>query len=998
MESTHLRNWLKSVRDPANLGLACRVYSHIFCAFAALFPVFAAVGWIFDTSLLKQVHPSLPVMQPNTILILILGALAALSTNHRPKAIFSKFACLMGLILFLFGFLTLCEYLFGWNLGFDNILFDVTRTESQVYPGRASTQAALNFTLLGIAILGFNLKERLIPFWQGAIIALGANSVAVLTGYIFDTDQHHYGFPHSISGIGMAVHTALSFIFLGLGLLFRRPTEGMMSLITGDTRAAMMARRLLLTGLVAPPLIGLIAQIGVAIDFYDIGFQASLFAIALVGIILHVTWRAARLSEKEELRARVAHDELKRVNNELKLINEQRQIFASVIEASSDFIGIADNYLRPTYLNQAGRNMLGLSHDAPIKDIKIEDCYAPDQRQFAKDVILKKTIEEGYWKGETSFYNCKSDKTIAISDTHFLLREPTTGCPIGHATISRDITEQKQLEFGQKFLADIGAVLSESLDAETTLCNIARASIRDFTDFCFLFLVEDPPSLKRLAAECKDPAHVEVCRKLMQIPLRLESSPISIVLKTKRPLLLEALTRDLVEIYARNDEHLRMILDLNIKSSLLTPVLLQDKVYGVLAFLSKTRTYDQRDLNLAEEISKRASLSIANAHLFKETQRAVQTREDVLAIVSHDLKNPLAAINLAAQSLVDSADNSSRRALGSTIRESVKQMQYLIGHLLDFAKIQSGTFSIERKPESLREILTSIVEIFRGLAKEKNIQVYAEFAHIDPLVECDKHMVSQVVSNIMGNALKFTPSGGRISLATRTVGDEIEVSISDTGPGISCEELPKVFDRYWQSQKTKKLGTGLGLAIARGIIEAHKGRIWVTSQLGQGATFYFTLPRLKNAVSEPLQNSQSQLSGMRILLVDDSTEMLILTKHILEKAGAVVIEATSVAEAYAKFNEAKPDVMITDIEMPDGTGYMLVEKLRDLLWSGNHKIPVAAFTAHDLPQDAPRMKAAGFDMTISKVLDVKSIVASVRALGAKRKSMSPATNDMHQKH
>ena len=209
-----------------------------------------------------------------------------------------------------------------------------------------------------------------------------------MTGYIFSTSQF-YGFPSIESDIGMAVHTAASFILLALALLCSRPNDGMMSLVTSDTRSGGMARRILLTGILAPPLVGALTRIGVFANWYDVSVQVSLFAVVIVALVLRTTWRAARQSEQEELRARAALDESQTANERLQKALDERRIFAALIENSSDFIGIADPAGKPIYLNPAGRRMVGLSPDFPVEQVQIQDCYPPELRSFVTDVILK---------------------------------------------------------------------------------------------------------------------------------------------------------------------------------------------------------------------------------------------------------------------------------------------------------------------------------------------------------------------------------------------------------------------------------------------------------------------------------------------------------------------------------------------------------------------------------------------------------------------------------
>jgi signal transduction histidine kinase len=217
--------------------------------------------------------------------------------------------------------------------------------------------------------------------------------------------------------------------------------------------------------------------------------------------------------------------------------------------------------------------------------------------------------------------------------------------------------------------------------------------------------------------------------------------------------------------------------------------------------------------------------------------------------VSHDLKNPVATIGLGAHLLRQSSwiDTAKISKLADTIQRAVDKMQVLIGDLLDFDRIQSGTFSVETSPQTLRRFAAPVIEGFRLLAEHKRQTLEMDIPSNLPEVAVDAHRIGQVISNLLSNAIKFTPEGGTIRVSARQEDDHLVVSVKDTGPGMPREHLCKIFDWFWQAESTKQMGVGLGLSIAKGIVEAHRGRIWVDSELGQGSSFSFTLPLAASA-------------------------------------------------------------------------------------------------------------------------------------------------------
>jgi signal transduction histidine kinase len=244
--------------------------------------------------------------------------------------------------------------------------------------------------------------------------------------------------------------------------------------------------------------------------------------------------------------------------------------------------------------------------------------------------------------------------------------------------------------------------------------------------------------------------------------------------------------------------------------------------------------------------AKYRALALENARLFEQAQLAVRAREQILAIVSHDLKNPLQTILLSTGALTEAgAPPGERRAHSPSlerIQRAAETMRRNIEDLLDFASIEAGRMAIRRQPQDAASMVQETLASFDGAAQEARLRLTAEVAtQLGPL-DCDRHRILQVLSNLVANATKSALAGGQVTLRVEARGAEHLFAVSDDGPGISPEDAGHLFDRYWRSAEASYRGTGLGLAIARGIVEAHGGRIWVESELGHGATFSFTIP------------------------------------------------------------------------------------------------------------------------------------------------------------
>ena len=254
----------------------------------------------------------------------------------------------------------------------------------------------------------------------------------------------------------------------------------------------------------------------------------------------------------------------------------------------------------------------------------------------------------------------------------------------------------------------------------------------------------------------------------------------------------------------------------------------------------------------SEQIKRQAAQLVENANLYEQERRARATaeaatraRENALAVVSHDLRNPLSTIAMGAELMLQTMPeidaNAPHRKTATKILRVAEQMAGLLNDLLEVSRMEAGHLALERSPHLSKDLVGQALEMFQPLAAQRGQHVTVEQDAADVLVLCDANRISQVFSNLLGNAIKFTRSGGKITLGARRVSDMVSFSVADDGTGIPAEQLPHVFERYWKARTADREGVGLGLAIAKGIVEAHGGTIRVESS-GAGTTFTFTIP------------------------------------------------------------------------------------------------------------------------------------------------------------
>ena len=414
-----------------------------------------------------------------------------------------------------------------------------------------------------------------------------------------------------------------------------------------------------------------------------------------------------------------------------------------------------------------------------------------------------------------------------------------------YTVVLRDITERRQAEETERFLADAGARLSASLDADAIQLAICQAAVPALADACIVDVVDTATSNIRRVTAAAAPDHEAILQDLArQFPISWDSaSPIVDVLRRGREERVDAFDEDWFESREDRPEAAALWMRLAPRAMHILPLNVGGRTLGALTLLRMNGTTAVDVATASDKFATRATLALENARLYSSARRATLARDEVLAVVSHDLRNPLSSITICARNLLEgrSAPDEQKEML-SAIGDAAEWMNRLIHDLLDASAIEAGRLNIAREPLSLGPVVQGAVAMNAVAASARQLILTADVPGDLPVVHADAGRVGQVIGNLLGNAVKFTEPGGRVVVRARVVPPYVEVSVSDTGSGIAAEDLPRVFDRFWQAQRTSGRGTGLGLAIARGIVEAHGGSIWLDSVVGKGTTVTFTLP------------------------------------------------------------------------------------------------------------------------------------------------------------
>jgi signal transduction histidine kinase len=378
---------------------------------------------------------------------------------------------------------------------------------------------------------------------------------------------------------------------------------------------------------------------------------------------------------------------------------------------------------------------------------------------------------------------------------------------------------------------------------------VGRLVVPRLGDWCVLQMGHWPGQGPCGRVVCADPSRAFAAEQLQRLYPHeaLTPLPVTAVLAGGRSALFPRLDERLLARRARDDQQLRLWRELGCTSALVVALREDHRQHGTLCLFSSSeeRGFDAAHLAMAEEVAHRAALTVAHLLRYEEARRAVAMRDDVLAMVSHDLRNALSVVQLRSAHLARVISHGDRRTMLvdiEAIGRTTEQMSHLIRDLLDSASIDSGRLTLDLGKHDFRDILKQSVEAWRPLATRKKLHLHTSFCHQRLTSTSDRDRIMQLLGNIIGNAAKFTPEGGHITVRARAIGKEIEVTVTDTGPGIPEGQMAHIFDRYWQADRRIR-GAGLGLFISRAIVEAHGGRIWARSPKGEGTTIGFRLPR-----------------------------------------------------------------------------------------------------------------------------------------------------------
>jgi signal transduction histidine kinase len=528
------------------------------------------------------------------------------------------------------------------------------------------------------------------------------------------------------------------------------------------------------------------------------------------------------------------------------------ELSSVVLRHVTDAVIARDRTDRLVYANDAARALFQLGPGEPgsvAALLATVEIYDAEGRPLGAAELPGRRVLDGAPSARTIVRWRRRDAR-SPADEHWT---EVLACPVHDAEgrvrlavdFLRDITAERRATERLTLLIEASAIFTAGLDLSVTLERLARLPIPRLGDWCVVHLVEGR-WVRRVGAHI-DPARQAILEPLLAEPQRFDDAPgLPQPLRDGRARVIPEVQADRIRARA-TDAYADLVARLGCRSAITAPLATRGRTFGAITVLdARPGRHGPDDLQLLEELANRAALAVDNARTYQAAQQAAETRRDLVAVVAHDLKNPLNAVGMAAALLARTIGPESDRARrqASIITRATERMNALIHDLLDISAIDAGRMELVRAPVTIGALVNEALDAIAPLAQEKAIDLARDVTAAEEprTLPADRERLLQVFSNLLGNAVKFTPVNGHVRVAMRVIDGYARCDVIDDGPGIAPEHLPHVFDRYWRVRGTSRAGTGLGLSIVKGIVEAHGGKVSVDTEVGRGSTFSFTIP------------------------------------------------------------------------------------------------------------------------------------------------------------
>ncbi len=621
-----------------------------------------------------------------------------------------------------------------------------------------------------------------------------------------------------------------------------------------------------------------------------------------------------------------------------------------------------------------------------------EQLVHPEDRALLQSAI--KTAIETREQFYVEFRNLRPNGGIHWIAGSGKVFEGSDGKPLRMIGVGMDVTNRRRSENTARFLADASAALSVLVDSDSTLQKVASLAVPHFADWVAVDVLEENGQLRRVAVAHVEPTKVKFAHELHR---RFPADPsdsrgVWSILRTSKAELVPELTDEMLAESVKDPELLGIIRELGLKSYIGVPLIVRGKTIGVITFImaESGHTYDETDLAVAEDLASRTGIAVENSQLYRELRDADHRKDEFLATLAHELRNPLAPIRNGLQvfRLAGARGEMAEDAL-TMMERQLSHMVRLVDDLLDVSRITRNKLELRKERVSLATVIHTGVETARPMIEHFGHTFSAKLPPKPVYIDADPLRLAQVFSNLLTNAAKYTEPGGQISLIATTVGEEAVVHVQDNGLGIPLEAQSSIFEMFSQVDRNierSQGGLGIGLTLVRRLVEMHGGRVDVKSEgPGKGSEFTVRIPvqtEFRTIVGSELP-SQSMVADtkQRILVVDDNVDAAESLSMMLKIMGNEVRTAADGQAAVEIADEYRPDVILLDIGMPKLNGYEACRRIRKQAWARD--VVIIAQTGWGTDEDKAKSQKAGFDFHIIKPVDPAVLNELLKGLPSK---------------
>jgi PAS domain S-box-containing protein len=551
-----------------------------------------------------------------------------------------------------------------------------------------------------------------------------------------------------------------------------------------------------------------------------------------------------------------------------------------------------------------------------------------------------------------------------------------------------DIDAQKRAEESSRYLAEASAALAGVVDYESTLQKVANLAVPYFADWAAVDVANDEGGLRRLAVAHRDADKIAQAHQLMRQYPPDPAAPggTAAVLRTGKPQIVSDITDEMLVRGAKDERHLALIRSLGLRSYICVPLVVAGTPFGVLTFATAEsgRRYADADLALAADLANRAGVAVENTRLYQSLRDADRRKDEFLATLAHELRNPLAPIRNSLQILkMPRVDAKTVERSREMMERQVHHLVRLVDDLLDVSRVMRGKIELRKEAVELATVVARAVETAQPLIDAQRHQLGVSLPDESLPLDADPVRLAQVVGNLLTNAAKYTEPNGHIWLTARREGGEAVLRVRDDGIGIAPEVLPHVFDLFVQvdhAATRSQGGLGIGLTLVKNLVGMHRGTVEARSAgLGRGCEFVVRLPLTARKHGGPGEadggecprSRPSPTPGLRLLVVDDNRDAADSLAVLLRLQGHEVRVVHDGAAAMTVAPSYRPDVVFLDLGMPGMDGYEVARRLRKT--PGLEKTVLAALTGWGQQEDRRRTAEAGFDHHLVKPPEPKAV-------------------------